>query len=220
MAKITLPHLTPQEIKGRDHEENELSRMLSQCWHGNDFDSERAHKCLLGHGVEIFKYLHAVYRSRAAFEDSWFPEIKHEAIHRTMTVYSGFNVHGMPSTSDLLKDLSGAIDSEKPLSKVLMSAPKNYPLLSGNVSSPPPPLLSMAMNTLHRLTYNPVSETRKRFVQPLLDKKGWSVPEWAEKAKVTRHTAKSYLEANRKTTHYNIKKLAEALGVSFEQFPK
>ena len=67
---------------------------------------------------------------------------------------------------------------------------------------------------------SPVASKRKAFVQPLLDAKGWSIAEWAEKAKVSRHTAKSYLEGNRKTYHSSMKDLAKALGVTFQELPK
>jgi lambda repressor-like predicted transcriptional regulator len=79
------------------------------------------------------------------------------------------------------------------------------------------PLLKVA-KTMRLL--NPEAMRRKSFVIPRLKEKGWSIADWAARAKVSRHTARDYLEANHKTTHTNRKLLAHALGVSFQEFPE
>jgi lambda repressor-like predicted transcriptional regulator len=102
-----------------------------------------------------------------------------------------------------------------PIYKTVLDAPK-YPPVFANTTADNP-LLTMAKSIKF---LDPVVSRRKSFVQPLLDEKGWSLAQWAEEAKVSRHTAKSYVEGKRKTYHSNMKQLAEALGVSFQKFPK
>jgi hypothetical protein len=106
--------------------------------------------------------------------------------------------------------------SKDPLPHIKMSAPAS-PAFPSVFASEPSPLLRLvqAMSLP-----SPLSSSRRAFVQPLLDARGMSVPEWAAKAKVSRHTAQDYLDAKRKTNHSNRKLLAEALGVSFHEFPK
>jgi hypothetical protein len=107
------------------------------------------------------------------------------------------------------------------------------PLISGRITptpdSPPPPpeaqrqmsaQVAAGLDVAARVDTPTPSQLRKAFVQPLLDEKSWSVAEWAEKAKVSRHTANDYLEAKRKTYHSSLKELAKALGVSFHELPK
>jgi lambda repressor-like predicted transcriptional regulator len=62
-------------------------------------------------------------------------------------------------------------------------------------------------------------DQRKAFVMPILEKKGWSVHDWAREAKVDFHTANDYL--NGKTTPYRHtrKKLADALGTEVGKLP-
>jgi lambda repressor-like predicted transcriptional regulator len=62
--------------------------------------------------------------------------------------------------------------------------------------------------------------SRREFVEPLLDAKGWSVLEWAVEANVDKATANDYLD--NKTSPYRSTrlKLAKALGVPVEQLPK
>jgi hypothetical protein len=107
------------------------------------------------------------------------------------------------------------------------------PLISGRIipapTPPPPPpevqrqmsaQVAAGLDVAARVDTPTPSQLRKAFVQPLLDEKSWSVAEWAEKAKVSRHTANDYLEAKRKTYHSSLKELAKALGVSFHELPK
>jgi lambda repressor-like predicted transcriptional regulator len=88
------------------------------------------------------------------------------------------------------------------------------------VTPPPSAMLLPPISAPHMVMPNDLSARRRAFVQPLLDEKGWSVAVWAEKAKVSRHTANSYLEGNRKTYHSNLVELAKALGIPFQSLPK
>jgi len=68
-----------------------------------------------------------------------------------------------------------------------------------------------------------VSETtnpRQRLVIPLLDNKGWSILTWANEAGVAYHTASDYLTGIRTPRRSTIVKLADALGISPNLFPK
>ncbi|HTF25208.1 MAG TPA: helix-turn-helix transcriptional regulator [Candidatus Limnocylindria bacterium] len=55
------------------------------------------------------------------------------------------------------------------------------------------------------------SSTREAFIKPILEKKGFSVQEWARKANVDFHTADNYLKGETKPYPDTLKKLADAL---------
>jgi hypothetical protein len=54
---------------------------------------------------------------------------------------------------------------------------------------------------------------RQKFVQPLLEAKGWSIHDWAKNASVDFHTANNYLKGKTNPYPNTRKKLADALGV-------
>ncbi|MFZ0914536.1 MAG: helix-turn-helix transcriptional regulator [Candidatus Korobacteraceae bacterium] len=62
--------------------------------------------------------------------------------------------------------------------------------------------------------------SRKAFVTPLLDAKGWSILDWASEAEVAPATAVDYLQDKTKPYRSTRLKLAKALGVSVEQLPR
>lgn len=68
-------------------------------------------------------------------------------------------------------------------------------------------------------TASGASNTRKTFLTPILEKKGFSVHDWANKANVDWHTADNYL--NGKTNPYQStrKRLADALSIGVEELP-
>lgn len=212
--RIVLPHLTPKEVKERDFAEHNFHKDLASCWSGDDFDKERAYKLVIGHAVEIFKVVYDNYRNKPAFLEDWFEEIEQEAVFRTLTVFVNVTTYGMPPLEQLERNMQAAIRDYRatlviPKIRFIPPSPED------------PPLLKMAKNAARLLTApNPVAVRRKEFVLPRLAEKGWDVTTWAAKAKVSRHTAKNYLEAKRKTYHDSLKKLADALGVSFQEFPK
>jgi hypothetical protein len=64
------------------------------------------------------------------------------------------------------------------------------------------------------------ADTREGFLRPILDKKGFSVHEWARKAKVDFHTADNYLKAKTQPRPDTLKNLADALGVTVKRLKK
>jgi len=61
---------------------------------------------------------------------------------------------------------------------------------------------------------------REAFVRPILDKKGWSIHDWAEKSEVDFHTANDYLNGETNPHPSTRKKLADALGVTVDDLPE
>jgi len=61
---------------------------------------------------------------------------------------------------------------------------------------------------------------RRAFVMPLLEKRGWSILDWANEARVDHATAVNYLDSKRKQYRSTRLKLANALKVSADQLPK
>lgn len=62
--------------------------------------------------------------------------------------------------------------------------------------------------------------SRREFVAPLLDAKGWSPLDWALEATVAPATANDYLDNKTNPYRSTRLKLAKALGVPVEQLPK
>jgi lambda repressor-like predicted transcriptional regulator len=63
------------------------------------------------------------------------------------------------------------------------------------------------------------SNVRKSVVEPLLKKRGWSIPEWAKNSKVDPKTAYNYLNGTTHPSAWVLKQLADSLGVSVEDLP-
>jgi hypothetical protein len=63
------------------------------------------------------------------------------------------------------------------------------------------------------------SNTREVFFRPILDKKGFSIHDWAKQASVDFHTANNYLKGKTKPYPATIKKLADALGIEVAKLP-
>lgn len=61
---------------------------------------------------------------------------------------------------------------------------------------------------------------RQLFVQPILEKKGWSTHRFAVEAEVDFHTANDYLKNKTKPNRTTRTQLAKALGLPVEQLPK
>jgi len=66
------------------------------------------------------------------------------------------------------------------------------------------------------------SETnpRRAFILPLLEKRGWSILDWANEAQVAHTTAQDYLENRRNPYPSTRLKLAKVLGVPIQSFPR
>jgi hypothetical protein len=62
--------------------------------------------------------------------------------------------------------------------------------------------------------------TREAFLRPILDAKGFSVHDWASRARVDFHTANDYLTGKTKPHAANRKKLADALAIEVAKLPK
>jgi hypothetical protein len=64
------------------------------------------------------------------------------------------------------------------------------------------------------------SRERKTFVMRILDRKGWSILDWANEANLDFHTVNDYLKGKTKPYRSTRKKMAEALGVTVDDLPK
>jgi lambda repressor-like predicted transcriptional regulator len=62
------------------------------------------------------------------------------------------------------------------------------------------------------------SNAREAFIRPILEKKGFSVHDWARTAKVDFHTANNYLKGKTRPYPSTLKKLADALDVEVVKF--
>jgi hypothetical protein len=71
----------------------------------------------------------------------------------------------------------------------------------------------------HKRSNASVGHTREAFLKPILDKRGFSVNEWAIEAGVDFHTAKDYFSGETKPYPSTITKLAKALGDDVRDMP-
>ena len=65
---------------------------------------------------------------------------------------------------------------------------------------------------------NPTNK-RKSFVQPILDKKGWSILDWANHSGLAYKTAANYLKGKTKPYKSTLTKLAKPLDVDVQSLP-
>jgi hypothetical protein len=63
------------------------------------------------------------------------------------------------------------------------------------------------------------SAARRKFVDPILDEKGWSALDWANEAGVAYHTASDYLAGTTNPFRSTRVKLSRALGVAVKDLP-
>jgi hypothetical protein len=70
-------------------------------------------------------------------------------------------------------------------------------------------------------TANPAANslTREQILRPILEKKGFSIHDWATAADVDFHTANNYLKGHSNPYQSTRKKLADALGIAVEDLP-
>ena len=64
------------------------------------------------------------------------------------------------------------------------------------------------------------ASARAGFVMPILKKKGWSILDWANEARVDYHTADDYLKGQTNPYPSTRRNLADALGVPVEELPQ
>jgi lambda repressor-like predicted transcriptional regulator len=67
---------------------------------------------------------------------------------------------------------------------------------------------------------NGTENPRSAFIMPLLDKKGWSILDWANHSNVDFHTANDYLKGKTKPFRSTRKQLANSLGIEAGNLPK
>jgi lambda repressor-like predicted transcriptional regulator len=228
-----LPHLTPEEISDRDHQELRLNRELSRCWRGDNFDAERAFQVLRAYAVEIFDVVYPAFQKKTGYEQTWTADIVGDTVFRALTVYNGHTVYGMPSVGELSKTLEATLlDHLKELKTANPQAALRTPVaLTGKQASAyaaagidlasASPLLLMAHEQANRSAEpSPKPNQRKVYVLPILETKGWSILDWANEAEVAYHTAADYLDGKTRPYRSSRLKMAKALGVTVQQLPR
>jgi len=83
----------------------------------------------------------------------------------------------------------------------------------------PEGLLPVAESDAKSETITAHAKVRKSVIQPLLEKKGWSIGKLAKKANLDPKTAKAYLEGKTDPYVETRKRLADALGLPFKELP-
>jgi lambda repressor-like predicted transcriptional regulator len=220
-----MPPLTETEHVQLRAMEREFRGYLSNCTSSYDIaDPQAAWEYARTFAVRFYDFFYNYYNkvSETAYQPYIRSASEKLAFGRVYKCLDNFSVYesfllNHDRSARLKKTISERADRSEPLQRIMpvVDSPK-IPILGATATDSP--LLKMAK--LQFQFFNPVATRRKAFVEPLLDAKGWSVAQWAEAAKVSRHTAKDYMEAKRKTNHSNRRLLADALGVSFQEFPK
>ena len=65
----------------------------------------------------------------------------------------------------------------------------------------------------------PAKSQRKSVVMPILERKGWSVLDWASRSCVDYNTASDYLKGKTRPYKSTLKKLADSLGIDVQKLP-
>jgi lambda repressor-like predicted transcriptional regulator len=218
-----MPVLTDAEHTQLRVMEHELRVNLAKCVDDRSVrDHDAAFEYARTAAVSFYDFFYRKYTKHPdqTYRPHWRPASEKFAYQRVVRCLDNFSaleslLHRDDRAARLKKTISeNAAFREPRLMTAVMDAPKIPTLMGTPTDSPLPQMAKFAQS------FNLVAHKRKAFVQPLLDAKGWSLAQWAEKAKVSRHTANSYMEGKRKTYHSSMKDLAEALGVSFQEFPK
>jgi len=84
---------------------------------------------------------------------------------------------------------------------------------------PPPPLPPEVQAQVEAPTTR-LADTRRAYVLPLLEEKGWSILEWATEAEVAYHTTADFLAGKTNPYRSSRLKMARALGVTVQQLPR
>ncbi len=212
-----IPPLTTAELA----EAHEIERKMLIALEFSRHDMTVFLEQLIAHAVELFELYERVFAKGAISKTQPREQASARAVYRvTKRLVDSRLVNETVGTTFIriietkLAELVEHLSSLEPrlfLPPIVAPATAAFPI---------PIIHSSSKTSLVPLLPNRKASTRQAFVQPLLDQKGWDIAAWAKKAKVSRHTAKTYLDASRKTYHATMKDLAEALGVSFQDFPK
>lgn len=168
----------------------------------------------------FFDFYYSFYSQFPAYSEHWRLGSATKALERIKVPIDNFTATRNWVNQSIITTIQNTIVEHSRTSiqlQRIMPVADSSKVPSLGVASTDSPLRKMAKSIRF---LDPVASRRKAFVQPLLDAKGWSIAQWAEKARVSRHTANSYLEGKRKTYHSSMKELSAALGVSFQDFPK
>jgi lambda repressor-like predicted transcriptional regulator len=220
--KVTdMPALTSDAQAQLTAMESKYHNILSGHCHGYElFDPHGALEKIRTFATLFYDFFYSFYSQFPAYSEHWRIASETKAMERIGVWIKNFSATRNWVDASIVLTIKQTITNHAEqslpllLSKPVIVAPRVPVFASIGTDSP---LLTMAKRVE---SFNAVSLRRKAFVQPLLDAKGWSIAQWAEKAKVSRHTANSYLEGNRKTYHTSMRDLADALGVPYQQFPK
>jgi hypothetical protein len=220
--KVTdMPALTTAAQSQLTDLESRYHHVLDGHCHGHSlFDPKGALEKIRTFATVFFDFYYSFYRGYPEHAEHWRPASETKALERILVWIDNFSATRNWLDDSILQTIKTTIIQHSkatlPLQRIKPAVDSPKISVFGDTATENP-LLKMAKSIQFT---DPVASRRKAFVQPLLDAKGWSVTQWAEQAKVSRHTANSYLEGKRKTYHSSMKDLADALGVSFQEFPK
>ena len=157
------------------------------------------------------------------------PESEHERLRaeRLRETY-GINVDApIPDRRDIIKRYMEAHNGKQPsLEDELKEAFRQYRVLSAAQSAPsvgltPSEAHDPAAVAPGSIDTNRLEKERSLFVQPRLDKRGWSIKDWAEHSNVDFHTANDYLKGKTAKPYKSTRlKLAKSLHVAVGTLPK
>lgn len=200
----------------------ELQRRLGIHLDYETDDSSMWNEYVWSFAIQFYTLFYKHYSSFPDFAAQAEDEARNNAVEAAISVIgkklANFRSRRAIFEENISETVSEHIRREKAASMPSLILPPTMvaaaPLMAGPTLRPP------VFAPLKSLIPNAASVRRRSFVQPLLDQKGWDITEWAERAGVSRHTAKDYLEGKRRTYHTSLKSLADAIGVAFQDFPR
>jgi hypothetical protein len=212
--------------------ERKYCTAIEKCIAGYDLlDPSKVVEVTRTYATQFFDAYYDFYSQFPEHEKRWLEASVYSAMTRVVQHINNYYAVRDHYSKDesLLMHVEKTIEkhgrSKQPpkLEKVFLTPGSKFPNMWTDVPTEhPTPLLLKPVkesDPIPRIGTNP-SHARRSFVEPILYEKGWSISDWAKKAKVATHTATDYLAGKTNPHPYNRKNLADALGISIQQLPK
>jgi hypothetical protein len=203
----------------------ELKRQLGLHLKFEEDDSGLWNEYVYAYAINFYTLFHEHYVSYPDFSECAVDAARHNAVVSTLDVIRKqlYNFRSLQPAYEkkVFERLSEHMKREEDKRRLpplpIPSPSIRIPAIGIGTESP---LLKMALAAKPLAPSDPVASRRQAFIQPLLEERGWSLYDWAKEAKVSHHTASDYFNNKRRTQPYNRKGLAEALSLTYQQFPK
>lgn len=211
-----LPHLEPETISERDHEEYRLRQEIQKCTPYDGFDRDRADHIVRGFAVRIFVLELEAYMQAPGYNAKWIDDIADESVTRVLVQVNGIyeqkemfplyerlvkTVLKHVRAHAILRVISGIAELDASQARQQESAPA----LRATKVIPTQPKT--------RSVYSPAAVER---VEAYVSTHGLTYAEFAVRAKMSERTLRSFRKTKRIRASV-LDSVAEAMKITREQ---